>query len=377
MSKSLGIGIIGCGDISETYLKLIPIFRNIKVLACADKDHSLAQSRAIQFGIRANSVADILAANDIDIIVNLTNPSAHFEVSKNILHAGKHVYSEKPFVLSLSEGKALAKLAIDNNLRIGSAPDTFLGGAHQHCRHLIDSGTIGKITSGTAHVMGIGMEHWHPDPQFFYQPGAGPVLDMGPYYITNLVQLIGPVKRVSAMSSIPSPQRTITSKPKYGQKFNVETSTTIHAILEFESSAIITFGASWDVWKNGHHNIELYGEKGTLFVPDPNYFGGSPRLTLGHEPVEDIGSFPHPFSVYNEKDGDRELANYRACGLAEMASAIINRRAHLCSLDLCLHVIDILTSILKAAEVGKTLELSTTCERPVSLGVKEAKALLR
>ncbi len=377
MSKSLGIGIIGCGDISQAYMKLIPIFHHIELRACADKDHSLAQSRATQFGIRANSVADILAATDIDIIVNLTNPSAHFEVSKSILQAGKHVYSEKPFVLSLNQGTVLAKLAAENKRRIGSAPDTFLGGAHQHCRHLIDNGAIGKVTSGTAHVMGIGMEHWHPDPQFFYQPGAGPVLDMGPYYITNLVQLIGPVKRVCAMSSIPSLQRTITSKLKYGQKINVETPTTIHAVLEFQNSAIITFGASWDVWNNGHHNIELYGEKGTLFVPDPNYFGGLPSLTRGYEPVKNADSFSHPFSVPNEKYGDRELANYRACGLAEMASAIINRRAHLCSLDLSLHVIDILTSILKAAEVGKTLEIFTTCQRPGPLSAKGAAALLR
>jgi len=200
---------------------------------------------------------------------------------------------------------------------------------------------------------------------------------MGPYYITNLVQLVGPVKCVSAMSSIPSSQRTITSKQKFGQKFKVETPTTIHAVLEFQNSAIITFGASWDVWKNDHPNIELYGEKGTLLVPDPNYFGGSPSFTTGHEPAEVISNFPHPFSVLNEKSGDRELANYRACGLAEMANAIINQRAHLCSMDLCLHVIDVLTSILKAAEIGETLELSTTCERPDPLGIKKAEALLR
>ena len=279
MGTTLGVGIIGCGNISEAYMSLAPIFKGIEVRACSDKNMKVAKARAEQFGLRAERMDKLLAADDIDIVVNLTIPAAHYEVSKTILAAGKHVYSEKPFVLSLSEGKDLARRANRKNLRIGSAPDTFLGGAHQHARHLIDGGAIGKVTGGTAHVMSHGMEHWHPNPDFFYKPGAGPILDVGPYYITNLVQLIGPVRRVAALSSTPSKTRTITSKPRFGQKLKVTTPTTIQALLEFESGANISLGASWDVWSHEHNNMELYGENGTLYVPDPNFFGGSLRMT--------------------------------------------------------------------------------------------------
>ena len=195
MAKKLGIGVIGCGNISKAYFSLAPLFRGIEMRACADINMDAARARAKEFKLRAETVDDLLKANDIDIIVNLTIPAVHYEVSKRVLDAGKHVYSEKPFVLSLKEGQDLKARAEKKGLRIGSAPDTFLGGAHQLVRELIDEGKLGKITSGTCHVMGHGMEHWHPNPDFFFQPGAGPVLDIGPYYITNLIQLIGPVSR--------------------------------------------------------------------------------------------------------------------------------------------------------------------------------------
>ena len=197
----LGIGVIGCGNISKAYFSLAPLFRGIEMRACADINMDAAKARAKEFKLRAETVEDLLKADDIDIIVNLTIPAVHYEVSKRVLDAGKHVYSEKPFVLSLEEGQDLKARAEKKGLRIGSAPDTFLGGAHQLVRELIDEGKLGKITSGTCHVMGHGMEHWHPNPDFFFQPGAGPVLDIGPYYITNLIQLIGPVKQVAAFAT--------------------------------------------------------------------------------------------------------------------------------------------------------------------------------
>jgi Predicted dehydrogenases and related proteins len=376
MARTLNVGVIGCGNISAAYFGLAPLFRGIRMKACSDINMELAKARAAEFGLRAETVESLLKADDIDIVVNLTVPAAHYTVSKEVLDAGKHVYSEKPFVLSLAEANDLAERAARRGLRIGSAPDTFLGGAHQLARYLIDTGKVGKITSGTAYVMGHGMEHWHPNPDFFYQPGAGPVLDLGPYYVTNLIQLIGPVRRVAAISSTPRTERTITSKPRYGEKVKVMTPTTIHALLEFANGAVVTLDSSWDVWKHGHAPMELYGEDGTLDVPDPNFFGGTVSYTKGTKPVKNVPKWDHPLGVPNQKHASGMLANYRTVGLADMAMAILDGRPHRCSLELALHAVDVMTSILKAGEARQFVDISTTCERPAALGPREAKALL-
>lgn len=208
------------------------------------------------------------------MVVNLTIPAAHFPVSKAALEAGKHVYSEKPLVLSLEEGEELRRIAREKNLSVGCAPDTFLGGAHQLARQYIDEGKVGRITSGTCHVMSPGMEMWHPNPGFFFLKGGGPILDLGPYYVANLINLIGPVKRVGALTSMANPTRTVTSQPLNGEIIPVETPTNIHALLEFVNGATITLSASWDVWSHRHANMELYGTEGSIYVPDPNFFGG-------------------------------------------------------------------------------------------------------
>lgn len=371
MSKTLGIGVIGCGNISAAYMRLAPMFNGIEMRACADMNIDAAKARAEEFGLRAETVEGLLASDDIDIIVNLTIPNAHFEVSKQILEAGKNVYSEKPFVLSLEEGAALKEIATAKGLRVGSAPDTFLGGAHQLARHLVDQEAVGKVTSGTCFVQSPGMEMWHPNPDFFFQKGGGPILDIGPYYISNLVQLLGPVKRVVSMSSSASEYRTIGSQPRAGEKIKVETPTTIHAVLQFEAGAQITLCASWDVWQHGHSNMELYGQKGTLHVPDPNFFGGELRMTSGKNFVN-VPGWDHPFGHAN--DGGN--ANYRAAGLADMAQAILAGREHRCSLDFALHVVDVMTSILVSGEEGRFVEITTTCERPEALGPDAAQALL-
>ena len=376
MATRLGVGVIGCGNISAAYLRLAPLFRGIEMRACADVDMSAAQARAQEFGVRAETVAALLAADDIDIVVNLTIPAAHHAVSKAALDAGKHVYSEKPFVLSMRDGLDLKRRAEAKGLRIGSAPDTFLGGAHQFARHLIDDGRLGRITSGTCHVMSHGMEHWHPNPDFFFQPGGGPVLDIGPYYISNLVQLIGPVRRVAALCATPARERTITSQPRHGERIAVATPTTIHALLEFADGAVVTLNASWDVWRHGHAPIELYGEAGTLFVPDPNFFGGEVGYTAGNEPVAKPPKWQHPFAVPNQQHAQGMLANYRAAGLADMALAIIEGRPHRCSLDLALHVVEVMTGILKAGESGRYVAMRTTCTRPDALPPAAAKAML-
>jgi len=374
--RPLGVGIVGCGSISETYLRLAPLFGGIAVRACADVRPAAAKQKAEAHGVRAESVKKLLAADDIDIVVNLTVPSAHYAVSKAALDAGKHVYSEKPFVLSVKDGRDLARLAARRRLRVGSAPDTFLGGAHQQARRLIDAGRVGRITSGTCHIMSRGMEHWHPDPDFFFKPGGGPILDLGPYYVTDLVHLLGPVRHVVARATVPAAERTITSRPRYGQKIKVETPTTVHAVLEFESGALITLGASWDVWHHGHREMELYGETGSILVPDPNYFGGEVKVTKGAKPVARLPAWDHPFSVPNQRHPQGAVANYRTAGLAEMAAAIAGDRPHRCALEMALHAVDIMTSILKSAETGRGARLSTTCERPAPLKPAEARALL-
>ncbi|MTI18042.1 Gfo/Idh/MocA family oxidoreductase [Rhodobacteraceae bacterium RKSG542] len=378
MADTLSIGIIGCGNISQTYLSLGPKFRGLDLRACADINMEAAEQRASEYGVRAETVDGLLAADDIDIIVNLTIPAAHFEISKRILEAGKHVYSEKPFVLSLAEGQELATLAKEKGLRIGSAPDTFLGGSHQLCRSLIDDGAIGKVSSGTCHVMSRGMEHWHPNPDFFFKDGGGPILDLGPYYITNLVQLLGPVKSVAAMTSIPSPERVITSQPRNGETITVETETTIHALLSFESGATITFGASWDVKDHSHNHMELYGETGTLYGPDPNFFGGEVRVVDSEGTSKNMTASDHPFAVPNQNHGNMgDLANYRAAGLSDMALSILEGREHRCNQDLALHVADIMFSILQSGRERRFIDLETTCQRPAALGAKEAQSLLQ
>lgn len=368
----LGVGIIGCGNISTSYLGLAPLFKSLKPVAVADINMDAARARAAEFGVRADTVDDLLRAPDVDVIVNLTIPAVHFEVTKRILEAGKHAYSEKPLVLTLAEGEELRDLAASKNLAIGSAPDTFLGGAHQQARAAIDAGDVGKIIGGTCHVMGHGMEAWHPNPDFFFQPGAGPVLDMGPYYITNLIQLVGPVKSVAALATASFPERTIGNGDRLGEKVPVDTPTNIHALLEFRNGATVTLGASWDVWAHRHGHMELYGADGSLFLPDPNFFGGTVEIGGQDTEMTALPAWDHPFGVANQDD----RANYRCAGLADMAAAIDEGRLHRCNIDLAVHAVDVMTSILKAGEARTFVELSTTCERPDALSPADARALL-
>jgi predicted dehydrogenase len=375
--KDFGVGIIGCGNISASYLKLAPLFKGIDLRAVADLNVDTAQARADEFSVRADTIEGLLTADDIDIVINLTIPAAHFSVTKQILEAGKHAYSEKPYVLTLEEGEALRALANEKGLRVGSAPDTFLGGAHQLARAAIDEKIVGEIIGGTCHVMSRGMEAWHPNPDFFFQPGGGPVLDLGPYYVTNLVQLIGPVKSVSAMSSASFKTRTIGIGPREGETVPVETPTNIHALLEFHNGALITLGASWDVCAHRHENMELYGSDGSLYLPDPNFFGG--EVLLARQLGEAAGLAPrdHPFSVPNAKDGQgNDRANYRCAGLADMAAGIAADRPHRCSLELATHVVEVMTAILQSAESRKWVNMVTTCDRPEALTPDHARALL-
>ena len=377
MTGTLGIGIVGCGNISAAYFRLAPLFKGIEIRACTDLNMAAAEARAKEFGAQAQPMDMLLDNPDVDVVINLTIPDAHYAVSARALEAGKHVYSEKPVVLTLEEGQHLKSLADANNLRVGSAPDTFLGGAHQLARKLIDDGALGQITAGTAHVMSHGMEAWHPNPGFFFLPGAGPILDVGPYYVANLINLIGPVRRVAALTNSATPTRTVTANGAMkGQDIPVRTPTTIHALLEFASGAAVTLGASWDVWAHRHRPMELYGTEGALFVPDPNWFGGKVEMAGRDGKATDVEMWDHPFAKPNDDRPSGGFANYRTAGLADMALAILEGREARCDLDRALHGIDVMTSILKSGETGHFVDLETTCTRPEPLGPDAARALL-
>jgi predicted dehydrogenase len=377
VTAPLGVGIVGCGNNSTEYQTLSRAFRDIEVRAVADLRPEVAAEQAAKFDVAAMAVEELLAAPEIDVVVNLTIPAAHFAVSRAILEAGKHAYSEKPLVLTLQEGETLRAIAAGKGLRIGSAPDTFLGGTHQQARAEIDGGGIGTVVAGTAHVMSHGMEHWHPAPDFFFQPGAGPMLDIGPYYITNLIQLIGPVRRVAALTSMATATRTILSEPRRGEEIEVQTPTNIHALLEFVSGATITVSTSWDVWAHRHAPMELYGTEGTLFVPDPNWFGGDLEKAGNDGNIAPLEAWEHPFGRPNQHHKTAgPKANYRTAGLAEMAQAIAEGRPHRCSLELAVHAIEVMTGVLLSGEEGRFVPMTTTCERPAALSPDQAATLL-
>lgn len=374
--SDLKLGLIGAGNISASYLGRAPHFAGIRFVAVADMNPAAAEARAAEYGIEARSVEALLASPDIDLIVNLTIPAAHFDISKRALEAGKHVYSEKPYVLTLDEGRELARIAAERGLRVGSAPDTFLGTSHQLARHIVDSGAIGRVTSGTCAVMSSGMESWHPNPDFFFLKGGGPVLDLGPYYISNLVQLLGPVARVAALASTPGLTRTIGSGARQGEQVPVETPTTIHALLEFENGAVISFQSSWDVHQHDLQPMALYGTEGTLHIPDPNFFDGEVRMTKRAEPAA-LPAWDHPLGPPNrELNNGKSVADYRASGLADMALAIAEGRPHRCNDELALHVVEVMTAILQSSEEGRFVPMTTTCARPEALDPKAAAHLL-
>lgn len=375
MAKRAAIGIIGCGNISEAYLKLAPLFGNLQVVAVADIVPEAAKARAEQFSVRALTVDGLLKDDGIDAVINLTIPNVHYEITKSILTAGKHAYTEKPLALSAKDAKKLLAEADRRNLKLASAPDTFLGGGAQTVRKLLDGGAIGKVVGGTAHVMSYGMEHWHPSPGFFFQPGAGPIFDVGVYYITTLVSLLGGVVSVAAMASRGRDTRLVSAEgPMKGKKVKVATPTNIQAILEFANGAQVTLGASWDVWKHGHANpIELYGLKGSMLVPDPNFFAGQIAYSDGPGDYKVVDSAGAPFGKANWS-GDR--ANYRMLGVADMIDAANRGREPRCSGRMAAHVVDVMEAILTSAEQRKFIPMKSMVDRPKPLTEADARRLL-
>ncbi len=362
------IGLIGCGIISDAYLRGAGRSRLVRVKSVADIRPDAAQARAREYNVEAVPVGVLLADPEIEIVVNLTVPAAHAPVSLQILAAGKHVYLEKPLATRFAEAKPVTESAAEKGLRIGCAPDTFLGAGHQACRAVIDAGAIGVPVGGAAAVLSHGMEHWHPNPAFFYQHGGGPIHDMGPYYVTQLVNLLGPVSRVTAEASTPSRTRRIGSQPLAGENITVEVPTTVNGVLSFANGANVSLSHSWDVWKHRRLPLEIYGTEGSMLVPDPNFFGGEPQVSKRDGDWRPLDIRTHPFGAPNRtlRTG-AEVADYRIIGLLDMAAAIRTGRPHRANGALALHVLEVLDAFERSSLEGRHVVIETPCERPEAL----------
>lgn len=352
---TLNVGIIGTGNIAPAYIRGCAPFEVIKIVACADVLDDRAEAFAVEHGIAAYSVDDLLARDDIDIVINLTIPVAHAEVSLRIIEAGKHAYCEKPLAVNRADGARVVSAAQSAGLRIGCAPDTFLGGGGQTARKVIDEGLIGKPVAATAFWLSRGHERWHPNAGFYYLKGGGPHFDMGPYYLTALVNLMGRVARVSSSAQRTFSERIATSEALKGQVLPVEVNTHVAGTLEFESGAIGTVILSFDVWGNHLPEIEIHGEKGSLSVPDPNRFDGDLRLLKGG--TRDWRDVPLRHSTHIG----------RGAGVADMAYAIQLGRPHRASGDLALHVLDVMQALDESAEQGRRIEIKSTLDQPAAL----------
>ncbi|TWB58481.1 putative dehydrogenase [Rhizobium sp. ERR 922] len=373
----LGIGVIGCGNISMTYLRNAALFAGVELRVCADISADVAALRAREYGIRALSVDQLLADPEVDLVLNLTVPAVHFDVTMSALSAGKHVFTEKPLATSAADGRVLVAAAKRRGLQLGSAPDTFLGAAGRRARRLMDEGAIGRPVSGTAFMMGRGMEHWHPNPQFYYQPGGGPVFDMGPYYLTMLVNLLGPVVRVMAMATKGQEERLITADgPFKNTRFKVGTPTNILSLLEFQSGATVNFGASWDVFRHSNHPIELHGTEGSLRLPDPDTFGGTVSLSERGADWYDFESDGELYGARNWPFNAPDRANYRMLGVADLARALEEGRPPRASGELALHVLEIMEAILQSGESRQSVSIGAQFTPPPRLDEDEARSLL-
>jgi predicted dehydrogenase len=350
-----GIGIIGCGNISTQYLEGLGKFPFLKVIGVADLDPARAAAKAKDFGVRAYRPDDLLSEPKIGLVINLTVPKAHAAVNLAILRAGKHAYTEKPFALDLREARRVLRLAKSLGLRVGCAPDTFLGGGIQTARGLVDSGAIGEPVAATANMANHGPERWHPDPEFFFKAGGGPMLDMGPYYLTALVNLLGPVRRVTGSTRISFGERVIGSEPKKGQRIQVEVPTHVAGVYDFASGAVASVTMSFDVWAHTLPIIEIYGKEGSLRVPDPNMFGGLVELRLAGEKA--WRSIP---LTHNDQVG-------RGIGVADMVSGILQERPHRASGDLAYHVLESMLAVRKSSEEDSPVRVKSDVLRPAPL----------
>jgi predicted dehydrogenase len=350
------IGIVGVGAISGIYLKnLTGVFgQRVKVSAVTDLIHERAAKANVDYGIpHILKTEDLINSPDVDIVLNITQPQNHYGVALAAVKAGKHVYDEKPLCAKREEAREVMEVAAKNKVRVGGAPDTFLGAGIQTCRKLIDDGWIGRPLAATAFMVGHGHETWHPDPEFYYKTGGGPLFDMGPYYLTALVNLLGPITRVCGSTQKGFETRTITSQPHYGEVITVDVPTHIAGVLDFASGAVGTMIMSFDVYSHTLPFIEIYGSEGSLRVPDPNCFGGPVYVRRGF--TETWSEIPL-LKDFSE--------NSRGIGITDMAEAITENRSHRASGELAYHVLDVMHGVHDASATGSYYNVKSTCSRP-------------
>ena len=385
MKKIFKVGLIGCGNIAETYFRAHKYFNNFKIIKCADINSKVSNICAKKYKIQARSVAEILRDKEIDVILNLTIPKAHYIIAKKALMNGKHVYSEKPLAVNFSDGKKLVKLAKRKGLYIGNAPDTFLGGGNQKARELLDKSIIGKVKFGNAIFAYPGIQSYHPNPEpWFAKKGGGPVIDMGPYYLTALVNLLGPASHVLSQSLMGKKKRIIGIGPKKGKKFIVECPTTYFSTIKFKNGTIIRLTLSFDVISHLRNHIELYGEDGSMIVPDPNMFGGSvlisKKLNSMWKNYKTNRALLGKINIRTQSSRANESptnANYRGAGLSEMLQSIKFKKRHRCNGDLSLHVLNIIDAIQKSASSGKRKKITISCKKPLFFNKREIKSILK
>ena len=376
------VGLIGTGKISDIYLENCAKWSGLSIDVCGSLNLSESKDKAAKYGVpRVSHPDDILADPNLDCILNLTIPAAHADVSIGALKSGKHVYSEKPFATNREDGAAILSLAQQSGLLVGNAPDTFLGGRWQTVRRLLDEGLIGDVTGCTAFVGTHGVERHHPNPDFYYQTGGGPLLDLGPYYLTVMVFLMGPICRVSGMARKTFDKRQIENGPRNGEWMNVDVDTHSLSMLEFESGALGSMTISFDVWDSETPRFEIYGTEGTICIPDPDPVHGANDF---HGPVwyrtrkQSRWEFqprptdrPADWCVAENRHGFNE--NSRGLGLLDLSYAVKEGRTPRASGDLAQHVLDVMLGILESPETGGYVDIKSRCERPKPLPENFAK----
>ncbi|MPV60096.1 oxidoreductase [Burkholderia sp. HI2761] len=377
--KPLKVGVLGVGDISDVYLRNLAKYPIVELAAVAGRDLEKARAKAAAHGVPKAypDAASLIDDVGIDIVLNLTTPDVHAELTLAALRAGKHVYSEKPLAMTFADGKALYEEARRRGLVLGCAPDTVLGGRLQTCRQLIDEGVIGIVHSATAFAVSRGPEWFHPNPAFLYRRGGGPVLDIGPYYLSALVSLLGPVRQCSAVAGRTSSERVVESGPLFGTRIPVDVPTHVAANLVFVSGALVTLIVSYDVWDSELPRMELYGTDGTLCLNDidpcdgPNLFGGDLLLRTrddyrwGDLPRGDAALRPwrrvpieRPFTETSHRQ------NSRGIGLVDMAASIAEGRQPRASVDMALHVLEVMHGMIESAANNVIYPLETSMARP-------------
>lgn len=362
------VGILGCGHVSDQYFAGIAARDELSLVACADLDAERAEQKAAQHRVaRARSPGELLADPEVELIVNLTPPRAHAAVSRAAIEAGKHVWSEKPLAATLDEARELVEAARAADVLLGCAPDTFLGGSLQTAIKLVRDDWIGAPVAAVAFVTEHGYEHFHPAVESFYEPGGGPALDLGPYYVTALVALLGPVGCVTGLARASFPERIVPAGPRRGDRIPVHVPTHVTGVLEFESGPLATLLFSWDVWATNLPYIEVYGAAGSLAVPNPDEFHGLPRLRRAGEeelrqPPPPPGRVPWaPVPLIQRGDVGRGI------GAADMALALRNDSRHRASGELALHVLEVLDALERSAHERRHVDIESRCERPEPL----------